>query len=407
MKKKVIIISPCILPVPAVKGGAVLTLIESIIARNEKHSKVDLTIVGSYDEQAKEEASKYTKTNFIFLKQNKIIQIMDRITDYFISKIKKSDKRFQYIWKLCIILKIKKLLFFGNFDKVVFQNSGFLLNVLKDKKISKKYEGRLYYHLHNDIPDNIYINGVKQCNLILISNYLLKKINNVCNCDMSNQSFIVQNGINTDKFSKTLTNEEKNNLKKELNIKNDKKIIMYAGRIVAEKGIEQLTDAFINLDRDDCVLLIVGSHNFGTNQSSEFEKKLRVKFESLRNRIIFTGYIKYENIWKYYSLSDVAVLPSIWEEPAGLTMIEAAVAGVPVITTNSGGIPEYLNDEHVVFIQRDENIVDSIQYAIEDVFYHEDDWKIRTKLASNYIKENYSEDCFYTRFIECINKSSI
>ena len=41
-------------------------------------------------------------------------------------------------------------------------------------------------------------------------------------------------------------------------------------------------------------------------------------------------------------MADIVVLPSVWEEPAGLTMIEALACGKPLITTNAGGISEYV-----------------------------------------------------------------
>ena len=47
--KKVLIITPCGLPVPAVKGGAVSTLMESIIKQNEINDQINLTVISSYD----------------------------------------------------------------------------------------------------------------------------------------------------------------------------------------------------------------------------------------------------------------------------------------------------------------------------------------------------------------------
>ena len=48
------------------------------------------------------------------------------------------------------------------------------------------------------------------------------------------------------------------------------------------------------------------------------------------------------------------MLPSMWDEPAGLTMVEAMASGVPVITTNSGGIPEYSGGYSVVLERNSE-----------------------------------------------------
>ena len=64
---------------------------------------------------------------------------------------------------------------------------------------------------------------------------------------------------------------------------------------------------------------------------------------------------------KYYNAAILAVLPpSMWDEPTGLTMIEAMACGTPVITTRSGGIPRvcWLDAEHV--LDRDENLPQNI-----------------------------------------------
>ena len=81
-------------------------------------------------------------------------------------------------------------------------------------------------------------------------------------------------------------------------------------------------------------------------------------------RIKFTGLIPQSEISALYHIADVAVLPSMWEEPAGLTMLEAAAAGVPVITTNAGGIPEYLRNDLGIFLDRDNELVNNISNNI-------------------------------------------
>ena len=65
-----------------------------------------------------------------------------------------------------------------------------------------------------------------------------------------------------------------------------------------------------------------------------------------------------------YQLGNVAVLPSMWDEPAGMTMVEAVVSGLPLITTKSGGIPEYIPDDAAILLDRDENLVDNIKKSI-------------------------------------------
>jgi glycosyltransferase involved in cell wall biosynthesis len=67
-------------------------------------------------------------------------------------------------------------------------------------------------------------------------------------------------------------------------------------------------------------------------------------------------------------MADIAVVPSMWEEPYGLTVVEAMAAGLPLITTHSGGIPEIC--EGVATIVERENIVDNLAAAIQDLYDH-------------------------------------
>ena len=405
---KVTIVSPCDLPVPATKGGAVATLIENLINQNEINKKIELTVISSYDKKAKELSQKYKHTKMVYLKEPIICKYIDKIYEFLYKAItrKEHKKLKNYAWKLYVLGFLKKFLIKNSTDKIVLENSGYLLNVLKNKRISTKYKDNIYYHLHNDVPDNIYIDGLKQCKLILISNYLLSKIEKMCENNLENNVMIQKNGFNCKKFRQKLDNKEKNEIKKELGIDKSKKIIIFAGRITEEKGILELTEAIEKINDERLVLLVVGSHNFGGNNTSEFEKRMKAKFEKLGNRIKFTGYIPYNDIWKYYQIADLAVLPSIWQEPAGLTMLEASASSIPLITTNSGGIPEYLNESLVTMIDLNKNVTQEIENNIEYYLSDEEKYRKRAMQASDFVCSKYTEEQFYDNFIEIINENS-
>lgn len=399
---KVLIISPCILPVPAVKGGAVLTLIESLVKENERFKRLEITVVGSYEAEAVKQAKKYTETEFIFLKSNRFVGIIDKAVFYLLNMLTshKESRPHQYAWKYFVLSKLKKILTVNDYDRVVFQNSGYLLKVLKDGKIIKKYDGKLYYHLHNDIPDNIYVNGVAQCKILSISNYLRKKATVICG-SLDGKFFRLQNGIDCNRFTQKLSANEKKSMLEKLKIPEGIKIAIFAGRIDPDKGIEQLLQAMKKLERDNLILLVTGSHNFGSTQTSDFEKRMKRLFLSMEKQVRFTGFIPNEEIWKYYKMADLAVLPSMWEEPAGLTMIEAAAAGLPVITTRSGGIPEYMSSDFSILLDRS-NIVDDLQSAICEILDHEDLWREKGRLASEYVCKHFSLETFYLEFDKLI-----
>ena len=112
------IVSPCGLPIPAVKGGAVLTLIESIIIQNEINKKMELTVIGIHDKDAIEKSKKYKNTNFIFIKEPKICKIIDNLYEKIYTKIshKQHNTLKRFLWKLYVINYLKMKIYYFQQD---------------------------------------------------------------------------------------------------------------------------------------------------------------------------------------------------------------------------------------------------------------------------------------------------
>jgi glycosyltransferase involved in cell wall biosynthesis len=95
-------------------------------------------------------------------------------------------------------------------------------------------------------------------------------------------------------------------------------------------------------------------------------------------------------------MADIAVVPSKWEEPFGLTVVEAMAAGLPLITTQSGGIPEICNKTAII-VER-ENLVDNLATAIRDLYQHPEKRKTIGQaglMRSKYFdKERFAKDFF-------------
>jgi glycosyltransferase involved in cell wall biosynthesis len=95
-------------------------------------------------------------------------------------------------------------------------------------------------------------------------------------------------------------------------------------------------------------------------------------------------------------MADIAVVPSMWEEPFGLTVVEAMAAGLPLITTRSGGIPEIC--EGVATIVERDNIVDNLASAILDLYEHPEKRRAMSEAALKrsklFSKERYAREFF-------------
>jgi len=394
---KILIVTPCGLPIPAVKGGAVLTLVESILENNELRNDFKIDVVASYDKEAKEKSIKYKNSNFFYIKRDIFVRVFDFVFNFLFKIMKKSTS--DIFRKIKVINKIKKILTNNEYDKVVFENAGYLLNVLGNKKISIKYQNKLYYHIHNDIPDNINVNYLKQCKSVVISNYLRKKIALFCGEEYANNALLLPNGINTNLFSSKVNENELNSIRDKYNIE-DKKVITYVGRIVEYKGVNEVIEAFNNLKRNDLCLMIVGSFNFGSKNTSRFENMIKAKIDS-SNNIFYTGYIPYNEIYKMYAISNIVVLPSLWNEPSGLTMIEAACAKKPLVTTNVGGICENINKDYAYIIETSD-VVKNIEKAITDIIDNYDEYCNKAEMLKDIVLKNNNLDIFYQGFVSVL-----
>ncbi|WP_414663042.1 glycosyltransferase family 4 protein [Horticoccus sp. 23ND18S-11] len=105
--------------------------------------------------------------------------------------------------------------------------------------------------------------------------------------------------------------------------------IGYLGRLHPTKGVRQLIEAFAQVGRPDAVLRIAGR---GTD---EFEAELRAAAGG--HAVEFLGHTPAN---AFLDAIDVLVVPSLWHEPMGRVVIEAATHGVPVIVATRGGLTE-------------------------------------------------------------------
>lgn len=70
-------------------------------------------------------------------------------------------------------------------------------------------------------------------------------------------------------------------------------------------------------------ILVVGSYLHGSKEKDKYVEYIKKLANELENKVIFTGFISQKEVNRIYNAADVAVLPSMWDEPAGLTMVEA------------------------------------------------------------------------------------
>ena len=125
--------------------------------------------------------------------------------------------------------------------------------------------------------------------------------------------------------------------------------------------------------------------------------------QTISSKVIFTGFIKYEEINKFYSIADIAVLPSIWDDPAPLTVIESLISGLPIITTNSGGIPEYATNGSAIIIERNKDLAENLSKNINLLLNDEAKLKEMSTSAKK-VSKDLTLNNYYNNFIDIMKK---
>lgn len=407
MKKgNIAIITSGFLPVPASKGGAVENLIVNTLDQNEKKCNMFFSVFSIFDEKAKEISKKYNNSSFIFCKCPKIINYFDYIIYCFTKNIlkKKNSQSYRNIFRRLYYLNfVSKKLKNENFDLILLENHPTQYLALKLRKNYIKYAGRYIYHCHNEFPGYFGCKEIieKTKMIISVSEFINNKMKMTINSD-SCRFEVLRNGIDSYKFNTPLTVKEKIELRRKYNISISDIVFIYTGRIVPEKGVLEIIKALqLIKSKVNFKLIIVGAPLNALSTKTKYQEKIEYEIQKLQDKVIFTGFINYEDMPKMYKISDVAILPSIWDDPAPLSIIESLCCGLPIITTYSGGITEYANEKCAIFNERNNNLIQNLAISIEKIL---NDEKSRITMSNEAYKvsRDLTVDRYYDDFIKLL-----
>lgn len=117
--------------------------------------------------------------------------------------------------------------------------------------------------------------------------------------------------------------------------------VIFTGRLVPYKGVHVLLDAMRILEKQGVEVncRIVGGAGFGSSKATRYVRRLK---RDAPANCELVGYRSGEAFSQLLHDSDIFCCPSIWDDPFPLAPLEAMAAGLPVIASEVGGLPEAL-----------------------------------------------------------------
>lgn len=183
------------------------------------------------------------------------------------------------------------------------------------------------------INDTEWMLTYESSEVIVNSNYMKSELQRLFGLPYEKIN-VIPNGVNLNNFNGVYRDYD---FRRRFAMDNEK-IILFIGRLVYEKGIQNLIGAMPKiLDHyHDAKLVIAGKGGMID------ELKNQVNFLGINNKVYFAGYLNSTDVKKMYKCADISVFPSTYE-PFGIVAIEAMLSGTPVVVSDIGGLNEIVD----------------------------------------------------------------
>lgn len=197
----------------------------------------------------------------------------------------------------------------------------------------------------------------------------------------------ITNSVDTDFFSPLKSESGKIALRKKWSLPWQKVIVVFCGRLAKRKGLIDLLNAWYKEEFKNAVLLIVGS---GENQPDSVESQLKKTIREQEAKTIYLfGSKGKEQVRELLRASDVFVYPSIHPEGTALSVLEAMAVGLPVVTSDVGGLKDVVKDGKDGFLFPAKNIK-ALSNVLTKLIYEVELRKDFGKNGRDKVSRNYS-----------------
>jgi len=173
--------------------------------------------------------------------------------------------------------------------------------------------------------------------------------------------------------------------------------ILFASRLIEEKGVCDLLEAFARVRAQRTCRLVVAGTGPAEERLSCRAKELRLSAD-----VSFLGHVPADELLVVYRDADVFVLPTYWPEGFPTAITEAMAAGLPVVTTRLRGMADHLVErENALFVapKAPHELADAIQRLLDD-----DTLRARMSTANRARVNDFAPPAAATRYLDALRK---
>ena len=229
------------------------------------------------------------------------------------------------------------------------------------------------------INDTEWLLTYESTDVIVNSNYMKCELQRLFGLPFDKIN-VIPNGINLNNFTGI---DRDYDFRRQYAMDNEK-IILYLGRLVYEKGVQNLIAAMPKIlnSYHDAKLVIAGKGGMLD------ELKAQADYLGISNKVYFAGYMNGKDVERMYKAADISVFPSTYE-PFGIVALEGMLAERPIVVSDAGGLGEIV-EHRVTGMKSYCGNPNSIADSILELLFNPELCDNIVKNAKIKVKENYN-----------------
>ena len=396
--KKVCIITIGEYPIPDVKGGAVERLITMIVEDNEQNPRFEFTVLTCKNADAIEQQKRFKYTTFVNIPAyagERVVFWSRRIHNIFNHRLHITN---DVVWIKWLMSPFNRYVFKNRnrFDLFVTEGATTDFCCTASRFVDRN---KMTMHLHvNTIANRLFERTFG--NVVAVSDFIMNQYREKSNLP-TRRTATIFNGIATENFMREVSEQERMALRAKLGLAKDDFVVIFCGRIAKTKGVKEAITAITSIADRNIKLLIMGASNFGKGNFGNYAREIDELVRKHSNRVMFTGYVNNDELYKYHKIADVGIIPSTYNDPCPLSMFELITSGLPTIATRAGGMTEIGTSETTMYISI-ENMVEDIKNSVLTLY---DNKLLRQRMSAAALRraEYFNRNRFFNDFCNVID----